>query len=128
MDLTFEPREGFLLATVAGRKSLHEAIESSKKALDCADELGFDRILIDCSAVEGKLSDLEAYELGRTMAEYSRSRCKNPPHVATLGKQPTINGFVAQVAWNRGLNAKTFAELQPALDWLNRFGSNASGS
>jgi hypothetical protein len=77
--------------------------------------------------VKGTLSDLERYELGRTMAEYCLSRCKNP-NVATIGKSPTINGFVAQVARNRGLNAETFPERQAALDWLNKFGSKAAGA
>lgn len=102
-------------------------MKGTKKACDFADDRGFDKILADCSAVEGTLSDLERYELGRTMAEYCLSRCKNP-NVATIGKPPTINGFVALVARNRGLNAETFSERQPALDWLKIFGSKATGS
>jgi hypothetical protein len=126
MELKLESRDGYLLATVTGRLSLSEAIEGYKTACDFAADRGFDRILADCSAVEGTLSDLERCELGRTMAEYCLSRCKNP-NVATIGKPPKVNGFVAQVARNRGLNAETFSEWQPAMDWLNTFGSKAAG-
>jgi hypothetical protein len=124
MKLKLESREGYLLATIKGRLSLSEAIEGYKKACDVAAERGFDRILADCSAVEGNLSDLERYQLGRTIAEYSLSRYKNL-NIATIGQPPAIN--VAQVARNRGLNAETFSEWQPAMEWLNRFGSRAAG-
>ena len=125
MKLKLEPRDGYLLATVTGRLSLSEAIGGYKKACDVASNQGFNKILADCSAVKGQLSDLGRYELGRTMAEYSLSRDENA-HIATIGQPPTINGFVALVARNRGLNAGTFSELQPALDWLNKFGSKAT--
>jgi hypothetical protein len=127
MELKLEPRHGYLLATITGQLSLSEAIGGYKKACDFASNRGLNKILADCSAVKGQLSDLERYELGQTMAEYSLSRGKNA-HVATIGQPPTINGFVAQVARNRGLNAETFSERKPALDWLNKFGSKAAGS
>ena len=127
MELKLEPRNGHLLATITGRLSLSEAIGGYKKVCDVAADRGFDKILADCSGVEGKLSDLERYELGRTMAEYALSRCKNL-NVATIGQPPPINGFVAQVARNRGLNAETFSERQAALNWLNEFGSKTAGS
>ena len=105
--------------------SLREAIRVFTKACDVAAEKGLNLILVDCLSVKGELSTLERYELGRTMAEYSLSRDENA-HIATIGQPPTINGFVAQVARNRGLNAETFSERQPALDWLNKFGSKAT--
>jgi hypothetical protein len=68
---------------------------------------------------------MERYELGRTMAEYCSSRSITPK-VATVGKPPLINGFGARVAWNRGLVAETFLELQKATDWLKGFGAKAA--
>src|SRR5579864_6632265 len=127
MDLKLESRDGYLLATIKGRLSLSEVIGGYKKACDVAADRGFDKILADCSALKGTLSDLDRYEFGRTMAEFCLSRCKSP-HIATIGQPPTINGFAAQVARNRGLNAETFPERQAALDWLNKFGSKAAGS
>jgi hypothetical protein len=57
--------------------------------------------------VEGELSDLERYEIGKSMAE----NCLNHsmfPAVAVVGKPPTITGFEALVATNRGLTVFTF--------------------
>jgi hypothetical protein len=124
MDVQFESREGFLLATVAGRVSLNEAIRVYSKVCEVAAERGFDRILVDCLSVEGELSIMDRYELGKVVAQHCKSRSLTAK-VATVGKPPVINGFAAKVAWNRGLVAETFSETKAAMDWLNRFGSKA---
>jgi hypothetical protein len=122
MDLTAESKDGILVATVVGLVSLSEAISVFTKACDVAAERGFDRILADCLSVEGELSTMERYELGRTVANYCTSRSIYL-RVATVGDPPLIDGFAARVASNRGLVAETFPELQKALDWLNQLGS-----
>ena len=127
MDLTLKSREDFLLATATGRVSLKEAIRVFTKACDMGAEKGLNLILVDCSSVEGVLSTLERYELGRTVAEHCASRCMNP-EVATVGKPPVLNGFAAEVASNRGLLAETFSELESALSWLNRFDSKGTAT
>ena len=66
-----------------------------------------------------KLSVVEQYQLGKTIADYCRGAMA--PKIAAVGKPPTINGVAAQVAWNRGLTVQTFSELQPAVNWLNAF-------
>ena len=132
MDVKLEPGECFLLATLTGRVSLEEALPIGKVVFDVAAEKGFSRILFDCLGVEGELSVVDRYDIGEGIAEY----CKNQsmiPSVALLGKLPTVTGFCAQVAWNRGLDVKVFSERQAALEWLNRFGSqprhrNSTGS
>lgn len=126
MDLKLESREDYLLATAVGRVSLKDALELDKSVFDAAAERGFDKILLDCLAVEGELSILARYELGTPLAEYCKSRSMTPK-VAVIGKMPTITGFGAFAA-NRGLPVKTFPGLQPALDWLNAFGTKANAS
>ena len=127
MDVKLESREGFLLATAAGRLSLAEALELGRNVCDAAVERGLDRILVDCLELEGDLSNGARYELGKTIAEYCRSRSMNN-RVAVIGKKPTITGFSARIAANRGATVQTFSERQAGLDWLSRFGSKAGGS
>ena len=98
-----------------------------RNVIDTATERGFDKILIDFLAVTGELSDLDLYEVGKTMAEYCVSKSINPK-VAVIGKPPTVTGFGATVASNRGLISKTFSESRPALNWLRAFASKAPGS
>jgi hypothetical protein len=127
MEVKLESREGFLLATAAGRLSLSETVELGKTICDAAVKRGFSKILLDCLAVEGELSFTERYILGDTIVDYCAIRSMTPK-VAVIGKPPTITGFVAEVASNRGLPVKTFSERQAGLDWLNKFGSKTAGS
>jgi hypothetical protein len=127
MDLKLESRDGFLLATVVGQVSLAEAIKVCKKSCDAAVRRGFGKILFDFLGLTGEISELERYELGKQAAEYCRNLSPTLK-TAVIGKPPTVDGFVARVASNRGIVVETFSERQAALDWLNRFGSKAAGS
>ena len=126
MDLTLESRDGVLLATVTGRVSFSEALECWKKICDAAAERGCGKILFDALGAEGEISDLEKYEVSKIIVEYCRQPSMSPT-VAVVGKPPTITGFGALVALNRGLTVFTFSEQQSAMDWLNRIGSKAAG-
>ena len=117
MDLTLESRDGLLLATATGRVSFSEAAECWKKVCDAAAEKGCGKILFDALAAEGEISDLEKYEVSKIIVEYCRQHSMSPT-VAVVGKPPTITGFGALVATNRGLTVFTFSERQAALDWL----------
>jgi len=127
MDLKLESRDGFLLATATGRVSSSEAREWCKNICDPAAERSFNRIVLDCLEVEGELSGLERYEIGKSMAENCLSRSMYPT-IALIGKPPTITGFEALVASNRGLTIFTFSERQPAMDWLMGSGSQATAT
>jgi len=127
MDLKLESREGFLLATALERVSLAEALELGRNVCDAAVERGFDRILVDCLALEGELSMAARYELGKTISEYCQIRSMNH-RVAVVGKEPTITGFSARIASNRGSIVQTFSDRQVALDWLKGTGSRATAS
>ena len=127
MHLTIASQDDFLLATAAGPVSVKEVLRVFKTVIDTATERGFDKILMDFLAVTGELSVTDLYEVGRTMAEY----CVNKsiyPKVAVIGKPPTVTGFGAEVASNRGLTSRTFSESRPALNWLRAFASKAPGS
>ncbi len=125
IGLTVDSTDAIVVATAAGWVSPNDAISVFTKACDLAAEKGFDRVLVDCLSVEGELSTMERYELGRTVAEYCTSRGMTPK-VAAVGQAPLIDGFAARVASNRGLVAETFSELQKAMGWLKGFGSKAA--
>ena len=127
MDLKLESRKDFLFATVTGRVSFNEALKIYKKTCDAAVRRGFEKVLFDFLGLTGELSELERFELGRQGAEYCRERSPKLK-TAVIGKPPTVDGFVARVASNRGVVVETFSERQAALDWLNGFGSKAAGS
>ena len=127
MQVTLASPDDFFLATATGRVSVKEVLRVFKKVIDTATERGFDKILMDFSAVTGELSAIDLYEVAKTMAEYCASKSIYPK-VALVGKPPTVTGFGAQVASNRGLTSMTFSESQPALNWLRAVGSKSRGS
>ena len=127
MDLKPESRDGFLLATVTGTISLEKAIDTFEKTCDAAMQRGFHKIVVDLLAVSGELSDLDLYELGKTVADYYLQHLRFPI-VAVIGRPPLVNGFGAKVASNRGLTTEVFLDLQSAIDWLNRFGTTAAAT
>jgi hypothetical protein len=125
MDLKLESRDGVLLATVTGRVSFNEALKCWKRVCDAAAERGCGKILFDGLSLEGEISDLEKYEVSKIIVGYW-AHTSMTPTVAIVGKPPTITGFGALVASNRGLMILTFTERRAALDWLNAFGSKTT--
>ena len=128
MDLKLESRDGVLLATVTGTVSFREALERWKNVCDAAAERGCGKILFDWLGVEGEISDLEKYEVSKNIVERCVNTSVSPTTVVVAGKPPTITGFGALVASNRGLMILTFSERQAALDWLMGFGSKATST
>ena len=127
MQLTLASQDDFLLATAVGQVSIEEVRRVLRTAVDTATEWGIAKILLDLLAVKGELSDLELYEVGRAMAGYCVSKSIYPK-LAVVGNPPTVNGFGAEVASNRGLTSRTFSDRQLALNWLRAVDSRAHGS
>ena len=126
MQVTVASQDDILLITGVGRVSVKEVVHAFENAIDTATERGFDKILFDFLAVTGEVSTLDLYEIGKAMAEYCLIKSFYPK-VAVIGNPPTVTGFGAEVASNRGLTSMTFTKLQPALDWLRAVGSKAPG-
>ncbi len=119
MEVKFDSRADCVFATVTGAVSLEELLKAFYETFDAAVEHDLGYILVDFSAVEGTLTTYERYKLGEGGAAYSFSKSwKTRPKVAVVGKAPLVDGFGALTASNRGLDAKTFSEVQQALDWL----------
>ncbi len=126
MDLKLESHDGLLLATVTGRVSFSEALKCWNTVCDAAADRGCRKILFDWLGVEGEISDLEKYEVSKNIVERCVNTSVSSTTVAVAGKPPTITGFGALVASNRGLMTLTFSERQAALEWLHAFGSKTT--
>ncbi len=128
MEVSFDPREDCVLATFAGPVSLEGLLQAFHRTYEAAAERGLRLILIDCSGLYGTLSTLERFRLGESAVAYWLGKSpgtswlstsiKPTPKIAIVGKAPLVDGFGALAASNRGVNAKTFSEVQQALDWL----------
>jgi hypothetical protein len=117
MDIILEPRDGFLLAIATGQLCFDDALRNFREMCDFAAGLGLRKILLDCLALQGDLSADERFELGKTITEYCRSKLR-VPSVAVIGKPPSVTGYGAGVATNRGMPVEMFSDRQRGLDWL----------
>jgi hypothetical protein len=120
MDLKLELRDRVLVAEVSGQLTLREALKICKLVCEGAAERGFSTFLLDASAVDGELSALERYELGKTIADYCVAHGWFY-RVALLGSETAVTGFAELVAPNRGLVVERFGDRRKALEWLNAF-------
>jgi hypothetical protein len=117
MELTLSSENGVMVAIASGRASVEEVLRVFKIVIDAAIERRVEKVLMDFLEVNGELSTLGLYEIGKLMAEYCVNK-RYYPKVAVIGNPPTVTGFGAQVACNRNLVSMTFSERQLALNWL----------
>jgi hypothetical protein len=120
MEIKFDSRTDCVFVTFTGPFSPKGLLQTFYEACDKAVERGSARILLDCSETDGKISIPDRFKVGELAAASSLGRrWKTRPQVAVVCKATMIgDGFGATTASSRGLNAKMFAGVQHALDWL----------
>jgi len=119
MEVKFDSRTDCVFATFTGPWSAEALLQAFYQTFDAAVERGSGLILVDVSAIDGTLTTSERLNIGESGAAYSFGKSRKlRPKIAVVGKAPLIDGFAAAAASNRGLNAKTFSDVQQALDWL----------
>ena len=115
MDVGFEDAPGYLIAQVTGMLSLQAAVESFEIIAAMAKERGAQRVLIDASAITGDMPDLDRYDLGKQAV----SLFGNVERIAVVrGPNIRYTGFAFEVAQNRGLGVRAFADRAEAVAWL----------
>jgi hypothetical protein len=118
MKSRIQQQANLLIAIFTGRIEFAAALELFKSAFDSARDKGCDRILFDCSAVEGELTTHERFLFGEEAARHEHAGSFHP-RIALLGTLPAVDGFGVLVARNRGMNAKAFSVREEALKWLD---------
>jgi hypothetical protein len=112
-----ELQGGLLLVTARGSLAFDAALRLLKQVLDTAKEKEVNRILVNCLALNGKLSTSERYNLGAELVAYLRQGGMKP-RMAFVGKPPAVDGFGVRVGQNRGVTTEVFSSQQEALNWL----------
>jgi hypothetical protein len=126
MDLSFEAKDGVLYGSIRGPFTLREAVDAFTEVCIRALKLGVTKALVDCQDAVGQLSTIERYQLGEQVAFNCHAITAAMVRVAVIGAPPLVNGFAALVASNRGLQSRTFPNVEEASQWLG-IASSAAG-
>ena len=122
MRTEIEPRLDHLLAIASGSFD-HAQLEDTLKGIFAASSRhGLRKILIDTRTLEGEVSLMARYDLGRIAAELQRE----PVRIALVGVEAQLwpDRFAENVANNRGVRAKVTTDRAEALAWLHEDAAN----
>ena len=118
MPIEIEPRSDHIHVVASGLFD-HAYLAIAMEAIFSASSRhGLRKILIDTRTLEGEISLMARYDLGRTAAELQRE----PVRLAFVVTQDQIwpDRFGENVANNRGVVTKVTTDIAEALEWLRR--------
>ena len=113
-DVTVVVEPEYLHITTAGKYSLEGLFDLLKKAREEAAKAARANVLIDCSTVEGNMTEAERFQGAETIAALFGSRIK----LAVIMPPNTITGLGQLAAANRGARFFVSHSERDALNWL----------
>jgi hypothetical protein len=113
-DLTVVVEAEYVHITTAGKYSLDGLFDLLKTARDEAAKAGKANVLIDCSVVEGNMTEAERFQGAETIAELFGPRMK----LAAIMPPRTITGLGQLAAENRGARFFVTPSEDEAVRWL----------
>ncbi len=123
IELSFEPRDGYLYVEASGRFELAEAQAATARIIQaCLDQKQW-KALLDIRALQGSPTDTERFRYGESVAAQvadAGQRAGAPLRLAYVGHMPLIDPdrFVVTVAQNRGVRILVTESMDAALRWL----------
>lgn len=116
-EIRYEEHDDFLRIKYAGYENIDEFFYSIEKALKICQEKNYSKVILDVIDVDFTfVSGMNKYHAGEKIAKLSRHH--EPIKVAVVGPKKYYDGFVDNVATNRGALIKMFTETNNALHWL----------
>jgi hypothetical protein len=117
MHIEIEPQPAHLHAVVRGTFDHTQLADMLKDIFAASSRLGLRKILIDSRTLEGEISLMARYDLGRIAAELQRE----PIRLAFVVSEDQIwpDRFGENVANNRGVRTKVSTDMAEALEWLH---------
>jgi len=124
LELKHRPDLGLLYARLSGAVSLAEAKRTFLQILQGIEQHRVGKVLVDALAVTGVPTTMERFHYGEFVAEGVFETCSraklNTPRFAYVLVEPLLDRerLGETVAVNRGVAARTFKNIQDALEWL----------
>jgi hypothetical protein len=117
-SLDFESREGYLYARATGIRTRQSVAAVTKMVFEKAVELGFPKVLVEVTNLEGTLSVLDSYSLVVDVFRSIRWRGITKAAVVDADGSRIQMAFSEIVARNRGYNYRIFTDKEQAIKWL----------
>ena len=116
LQLNMEEMPGYLAARFTGAGMPEEAWRQSELIVDHCKRTNNDRLIIDTTGFEVKISTTDRFILGERLGIFARNKIK----VAFVSRPEQIDPqkFTLLVARNRGVTVETFTDFHSAEDWL----------
>jgi len=116
IQFQIEEMSGYLAARFVGEGRPDEAIQQFALIAEHCKSANCKRLLIDFTAVQGKISIVDRYNLGEKSRIFALRNLK----VATVVTEEQFDAerFGELVARNRGVNLRIFTDPRAAEEWL----------
>jgi hypothetical protein len=124
MDLSTNNSSDLLYASLSGEFSLDEAKRTFLQILEGVERFEVKKVLVDGRAITGHPTTMERFYYGEFVAhaviDLCMKRNRTVPKFSYVLLKPVLDGqrLGETVALNRGMNVKTFDDLDDALKWL----------
>jgi len=115
-QITLTEHPDYLEATLQATNSRDVILQQFQQLLDHCAVRKPSKVFADLTAITGKYSTLDRYDLGM----FGPRLAPHVGRIAVLGKPEFLDPekFAAQVAKNRGLDVDVFTDREAALAWL----------
>jgi len=124
MDVSIENSSDFLTARLTGVFSLVDAERTFLRILGAIAQHDASKVLVDGRAIEGQPRTVERFYYGQFVAnavtEFCSRQKRARPKFSYVLVKPVLDGdrFGNTVAVHRGMNVKTFDNIDTAVKWL----------
>ncbi len=117
-ELRFKHNPDYLSIHASGIRTLENIIGITLDYIAERDKHGYRKVLLDVREMTGKLSTIDAYNLGTEELEKFRRTGEVKVSIIDLEDNRERFQFMENVATNMGLNLRIFSDVDKALKWL----------
>jgi hypothetical protein len=117
-NIIYDEKENYLKIKYSGYNNIEEFFISLEKAYNICRKNNYSNIILDVIDVDfNQVKIFDKYFAGEEIAKYSK--VPNKIKIAVEAPKEYTNGFVDNVATNRGAFYKKFHKIKDAIDWVN---------
>jgi hypothetical protein len=119
-SVAIESMGQYLLASASGRRTRQSVVALTMEIFRAALDAGLSKVLVDVTALEGRLGVLDSFLVVSDAFGVIRGRGVSQAAIVDRSMRPVRGWFLETVAVNRGYNIRVFEDRQAAAEWLTK--------